>query len=388
MKCLHLFMIRIFFAIISLCAVSHLQSQGIVSLAGAPPDSVIDQVLNKIDPDQELKLEHFNILFGHINTPIIKEQKKITVYCGMEIQDIRDINPSKGTYHVRGFIWYYWDDPRYRFNGDKIESLKWNYKTLSERMWLPQLDFDNSVNKLERWSETIEIFPDGMIEYWCYFSGEFSDQNGLMDFRLFPCEKLPVSIDVNTQYHSGLLEMKYCRLSTNEDIVLEIKKRRHPEFIFSNASVIPFERTYTSEWNRKFSSLRFIVEARRDKGYYFFHIFLPIASIMIVFLVGQRISNSKFDAKMGLCLTCLLSLIAYTFSFSESLPKLGYLTLMDAYITSNYLIIAAGTISTSIKHWSNPSNTIVRTLSKFIDKTLSVAAILLMISFVGLLFFL
>ena len=217
-------MIRIFFAIISLCAVSHLQSQGIGSLAGAPPDSVIDQVLNKIDPDQELKLEHFNILFGHINTPIIKEQKKITVYCGMEIQDIRDINPSKGTYHVRGFIWYYWDDPRYRFNGDKIESLKWNYKTLSERMWLPQLDFDNSVNKLERWSETIEIFPDGMIEYWCYFSGEFSDQNGLMDFRLFPCEKLPVSIDVNTQYHSGLLEMKYCRLSTNEDIVLEIKK--------------------------------------------------------------------------------------------------------------------------------------------------------------------
>ena len=109
---------------------------------------------------------------------------------------------------------------------------------------------------------------------------------------------------------------------------------------------------------------------------------------MTVFLVGQRISNNKFDAKMGLCLTCLLSLIAYTFSFSESLPKLGYMTLMDAYITSNYLIIAAGTISTSIKHWSNPSNTIVKTMSKFIDKTLSFAAVFLMISFVGLLFFL
>ena len=381
-------MFRIFFALISICAVSHLQSQGIGSKAGCPPDSAINYLLKNIDPDQELKLDHFNILFGHINTPIIKEQKKITVYCGMEIQDIRDINPSKGTYNVRGFVWYYWDDPRYRFNGDKIESLKWNHKTLSERMWLPQLDFDNSVNKLERWSETIEIFPDGMTEYWCYFSGDFSDQNGLMDFRLFPCEKLPVSIDVNTQYHSGLLQMKYCRLSTNEDIAVEIKKRRHPEFIFSNALATPFERTYTSEWDRKFSSLRFIVVARRDKGYYFFHLFLPIAAIMIVFLVGQRIANTEFDAKIGLCLTCLLSLIAYTFSFSDSLPKLGYMTLMDAYITSNYLIIAAGTISTSIKHWSNPSNKIVKILSKFIDKTLSFTAILLMISFVGLLFFL
>ena len=374
---------------ISFYAVSHLQSQGIGSLAGAPPDSLIDEVLKKIDPDdQELKLDHFNILFGHINTPIIKEQKKITVYCGMEIQHILDINPSKGTYHVSGFIWYYWDDPRYRFNGDKIESLKWNYKTLSGRMWLPQLDFDNSVNELERWSETIAIFPDGMTEYWCSFSGEFSDQHGLMDFRLFPCEKLPVTVDVNTQYHSGLLEMRYCRLSTNEDIAVEIKKRRHPEFVFSNASVTPFERTYTSEWNRKFSSLRFVVEARRNKGYYVFHIFLPIAAIIIVFLVGQRISNAKFDAKMGLCVTCLLSLIAFTFSFSDSLPKLGYMTLMDVYITSNYLIIAAGTISTSIKHWSNPSNSIVKILSNFIDRTLSFAAIFLMVTFACLLIFL
>lgn len=309
-------------------------------------------LLAGIDPDQELDRKDFDSLFGHIpTTALVKNVKGIPIFCGIEIQDVRNIDAAKGTYAIRGFLWYYWDDPRFRFDAESIDSLKWDFATVADRLWIPEIEFDNSSDDVRRWGETIEVFPKGEVEYWCYFAGTFSDQNGLMDFRRFPCEVLPVTLDLTSPYQKALLVLKSCRESTPSDAIKELRQRRHPEFSFSEGRVTETSRTYTSEWGREFSVLRFTVDAKRHKGYYLIHIILPVIAILAVFLVGQRVCISEFEARIGLALTCLLSLIAYTFSFSESLPKLGYLTLMDYFITSNYLLIALGTISTCTRRW-------------------------------------
>jgi hypothetical protein len=196
-------------------------------------------LLQNVDPDQELSKDDYDRLFGHIPaTPLVKTIKPVTVYCGIELQDIRDIDAASGSYAVRGFLWYYWDDPRFSFDGEDIESLKWAFSTLAERAWIPALEFDNSVEDVRRWGETIEIFPAGEVEYWCYFAGTFSDQDGLMDFRRFPCEVLPISIDLTSPYQKVLLELLHCRESNPTDGIKELRQRRHPEFTFTTARAL------------------------------------------------------------------------------------------------------------------------------------------------------
>lgn len=341
-------------------------------------------LLKSIDPDQELSREDFDSLFGHIpTTALVKSVKGIPIYCGIELQDVRDIDAAKGTYAIRGFLWYYWDDSRFRFDAEDIDSLKWDFATLAERLWIPEIEFDNSSDEVRRWGETIEIFPKGEVEYWCYFAGTFSDQDGLMDFRRFPCEVLPVSLDLTSPYQKALLVLKPCRESSPSDAIKELRQRRHPEFTFSGGGVVETSRTYTSEWDREFSVLRLSVDAKRHKGYYLIHIILPVIAILAVFLVGQRVCISEFEARIGLALTCLLSLIAYTFSFSDSLPKLGYLTLMDYFITANYLLIALGTISTCTRRWAGASHNAVTRFATVVDTALPWLAVVLVLLVLG-----
>lgn len=344
----------------------------------------IASLLANIDPDQELSRDDFDSLFGHIpSIALVKSVKGIPIYCGIELQDVRDIDAAKGTYAIRGFLWYYWDDPRFRFDGENIESLKWDFAALSDRLWIPEIEFDNSSDEVRRWGETIEIFPKGEVEYWCYFAGTFSDQDGLMDFRRFPCEVLPVSLDLTSPYQKALLVLKPCRESDPSDAIKELRLRRHPEFTFSGGRVIETSRTYTSEWDREFSVLRLTVDAKRHRGYYLIHIILPVIAILAVFLVGQRVCISEFEARIGLALTCLLSLIAYTFSFSDSLPKLGYLTLMDYFITANYLLIAFGTISTCTRRWAGATHSAVTRFASVVDAALPWLAVVLGVLVLG-----
>jgi hypothetical protein len=356
-----------------------------LGFAAGPAEAGVT-LLQSVDPDQELTKDDYDRLFGRIPaTPLVKTTKPVTVYCGIELQDIRDIDAASGSYAVRGFLWYYWDDPRFNFDGGDIESLKWAFSTLSGHAWIPEVEFDNSVEAVRRWGETIEIFPEGTVEYWCYFAGTFSDQDGLMDFRRFPCEVLPISIDLTSPYRKVLLELRHCRVSDPTDGIKELRQRRNPEFTFTTARAIATARSYISEYERIFPVLRFTVEAKRNKGYYLIHIILPILAILAVFLVGQRITIHQFEARIGLALTCLLSLIAYTFSFSDSLPKLGYLTLMDYFVTANYLLIATGTIATCTRHWPTPIPGFVQRVADLIDRVLPWCAFVL-IAIVLLLF--
>ncbi len=342
-------------------------------------------LLASIDPDQELSRDDFDSLFGHIpSSAIVKSVKGIPIYCGVELQDIRGIDAAKGTYEIRGFLWYYWDDPRFCFNAEHIDSLKWDFNDLSHRLWIPEIEFDNSSDEVRRWGETIEVFPEGQVEYWCYFTGTFSDQDGLMDFRRFPCEILPISLDLTSPYQKALLVLKPCRVSDPSDAIKELQNRRHPEFTFSDACVTETSRAYTSEWDREFSVLRLTVNAKRHKGYYLIHIILPVMAILTVFLTGQRVCINEFDARIGLALTCLLSLIAYTFSFSDSLPKIGYLTLMDYFVTANYLLIALGTISTCTRRWAGAPHKSVARFASAVDNALPWLAVGLMLLVLGI----
>jgi len=90
----------------------------------------------------------------------------------------------------------------------------------------------------------------------------------------------------------------------------------------------------------------FIVEigAKRLSNYYIFKIIIPILLILSISWSVFWIDRSQIEAKVNITIVALLSLIAYNLSVDEVLPKLDYLTFMDAFIFLSYFYTGAATI--------------------------------------------
>ncbi|MEP7211033.1 MAG: hypothetical protein ABI740_09375 [Alphaproteobacteria bacterium] len=68
-------------------------------------------------------------------------------------------------------------------------------------------------------------------------------------------------------------------------------------------------------------------------------IFLPILIIMMVAAAALVLDPSHVDARVGLAITALLTLVALQFTVSQNLPEVGYLLMLDQVYLASYAFI-------------------------------------------------
>ena len=90
----------------------------------------------------------------------------------------------------------------------------------------------------------------------------------------------------------------------------------------------------------------FILEitAERLSFYYLIKIFLPIIFILGISWSVFWVHPREVDAKVNITIVALLALIAYNFIIDEEIPKLDYLTFLDAFIFASYIFTGGSTI--------------------------------------------
>lgn len=287
----------------------------------------------------------------------------IRVYFGIELEEVRSIDAADRRFYARGFLWMYWEDERANLDrtmfsassehADSDWSLKWHADALRARgdVWDPQFAFVNADSDLELAMETFEVFPQKVgvrecaeVEYWCQFSGWFSDRANLLTFHDFPFDTQPLSIDVVTAYSSNIVEFAPCYETTDEDADAAARALIHPEWIFVDHRFEVGELAYMSEFGRPFSLARTTFLASRLPGHHVMSLGLPVAIIMVVFNCVIWIRPSQFEAKLGGAITCLLSLIAFSFVVNAEVPQIPYLTALGWYINTGYVVIVSGTV--------------------------------------------
>jgi hypothetical protein len=87
------------------------------------------------------------------------------------------------------------------------------------------------------------------------------------------------------------------------------------------------------------SRLSFGFKGHRHLNYYWLRIFLPLATIMLVswmtFLVPE------FSKRVDIAGANLQIVVAFNFTISNDLPRLGYMAIMDAIVVATFLFCAA-----------------------------------------------
>jgi hypothetical protein len=256
---------------------------------------------------------------------------------GLFIEGITNIDPVTNSFTIEGFLDLVWCDPRESFNP---EELGWHEKFFLEddahdemnEIWQPAITFPNESSPRETENLELIVFEDGTIEYEERFSVTLEAHFDLLHFP-FDTQVLEIEIESLAWSESYLLfhqeedtigfrrdfelaEWHTADVKTHLESVREIRDR-HP-----------------------FSEFIMLITVERLPGFYIWRLILPMIIIVALSWSVFWMKDDDLSNRLMVSFTGILTVVAYQFTISASLPRIPYMTFMDAVITFSFIMMA------------------------------------------------
>jgi hypothetical protein len=249
---------------------------------------------------------------------------------------LSNIETSTNSFRFEGYGGLIWCDPRVAFDRDdagsdqRIVEGEGVRAALSD-IWWPGVFVPLQLGQPELLAERLVIYADGTV----HFSGKFSTRVVAdYDFTDFPLDRQTLRIPIQArlwQTDKLVLQPAHERVGFNEGF-------RIPEWDFRGfrAEV----ETLPSSGGGSFSQFVLEIEIGRRVGFYLWKILLPILIIVSISWASFWQTRDALAQRQRLVSTSLLTAVAYQFVAASNIPRVSYLTLMDAAMLWTFLTIA------------------------------------------------
>jgi len=274
------------------------------------------------------------------------------------VEDISRVDGKNLEFDALYTLWIYWKDPRVVQVLKKLDAYEdtdvpaWlcDYEAdtvwgESRKLFDPVVEFYNRKSKpdfAQGRADWIEIFNNGIIQSRVRDTATFKSN---FDFRKFPYDEQVFSFQIYPEFPANRMVFEA------EPIMDEYKKNLFNVEGEDGLNIPEWKVTsvdyYVDEYTEnEYDYQGFIVEitAERISNYYIFKIILPILLILTITWSVFWIHPSQIEAKVNITIVALLALIAYNLIMDKEIPKLDYLTFMDAFIFLSYVFTGAATI--------------------------------------------
>lgn len=244
------------------------------------------------------------------------------VYTGIYLMNIYDLNVSAYSFYADFYLWFRW-------KGDIDPT---------------NIEF---VNALEKWGFTVEPFyeehkelEDGYLYNGMRIEGRFYHSFQLNEF---PLDKHVLDIRMeNIDYPADSLIYvpDTSRFLLREDFKI-------PGWNILGAKMATHNNAYRTNLGEPatastvFSNFDFLLTISRPRSYFLLKLMLPLLVVLIASLGGLFIFPPHIDARSSLPIGGLLSCVFLQQSYSDALPDIGAMVLMDRIYLLSYLLIAA-----------------------------------------------
>ncbi len=265
-------------------------------------------------------------------SPIVKQSTPVQI--GLRLQQITGINQKEENFGIVASLRMEYLDPALSFSPDTcqcrfkfFEGDKFlNYLT-EKSLKYPSFTFFNQQGR--RWTQNSVgvILPDGQVIYFERFTATLQAPD--FDFKRYPLDKQDFFIHIDLilpkedyvyQELEGFSEVGQ-QLGEEEWIVTEFDTK------------ITDQDLTTGETSARFS---FHFQAKRHLNYYLLRLFIPIFVIIIVSWLPFFLRD--YSKRVDIASGNLLLFIAFNFTLSDDLPRLGYVTFLDKILLCMFLI--------------------------------------------------
>jgi len=93
-----------------------------------------------------------------------------------------------------------------------------------------------------------------------------------------------------------------------------------------------------------YSAVRFEINISRPSSYFFWKLLLPLVIVISASWVGLMLDYTLVEARTGMPATALLTTVFLQQGYSDNLPQVGYLVLMDKIYVIAYILIVVSLI--------------------------------------------
>jgi hypothetical protein len=258
----------------------------------------------------------------------------IEVDVGVKLQQITNIDQAGEMYGAVYTLQIRWTDPELAFSpadcqcefksfsGDDFEK----FVTANDITWPDFTLFNQQGN---RWiqDKIVTITPDGEATYLERFTTDFQAPD--FDFRQFPFDTQDFFLAVDSLFPWDLF-----RFSASDTFNEVGNTLGEEEWYVTHFDTVVSKRQVSTE--NATARFRFLFSAKRHITFYIIRILVPLGLIILVAWITFFMED--YTKRVEATSANLLLFIAFNFTISDDLPRLGYVTYLDALLVCTFVI--------------------------------------------------
>lgn len=307
-----------------------------------------------------------NVKMGSMKPAVIIPEGAQIVTIGFFPITIYDLDISSNTFYLDTYLWLKW-----KGDVDPTESM----------------ELVNAVDKSSLVKEILldipSILSDGSKYQIMRIEGHFFQPFLLNNF---PLDNQSIGILIEDSTH-GFQQISYQvdQLSSGIGDQLYI-----PGWHINNWNANSFTHDYGTSFGESdtqngggaiYSAVRFEINISRPTNYFFWKLLLPLIIVISASWVSLMLDYNLVETRTGMPATALLTTVFLQQGYSENLPQVGYLVLMDKiYVLAYILIVVSLVRAISTAYFDNDPSYAVKIKQN--DRIILILQVIIFLSYV------
>jgi len=252
---------------------------------------------------------------------------------GIWVADISNIDSAQQNFTAELAVVLRWKDSRLAHTGKGI------VRYPLEQIWHPRLSIVNETNSVSRkFPDSVEVDPDGTVTFRQRYAGAFTQPLRLQSFP-FDRQTFRVQL-VAVRYQSNEVMFVPDQIWIQDGLKGAggiSPSVTLPDWTIEKWEVKPL--VYALAPRHQYSSYAFEFTAARNVSHYILKVMFPLVLIVIMSWAVFWMDPIHSNAQINIAITSMLTLIAYRFATDNQLPRLPYMTRLDAFILMGTVLI-------------------------------------------------
>ncbi len=280
--------------------------------------------------------------------PPLADGRAVAVALALHVINLSSIDEVAQQYTLSGYILASWVDRRLAWTPSGPDDNLRRYHPGD--VWSPTLVVLNATSRPEFYDIAITARPDGMVNYSARLDVTLSAN---LNLRQFP-------------FDAQALEVVIHPLRVNAGQVVFVKSADSTWMTneFSSYSPLASWRMLgmASRLNlvrilhgAEISEMRFSIRLRRRWEFYLWKLCLPLFLMVCLSWAVFWVDSRDLANQVQIAVTTILTIIAFGLALSFTLPRVPYLTFLDAFFLTSYVFVFLAMLELMVVHVAHRS---------------------------------